>query len=231
MKILLPSSTTFIFIMKTIDIKGTLRTEVGKKASKSLRKEGMVPCNLYGGEKNINFYAHENEFRKIIYTPDVFEINIDIEGSKHKAIVQEFQFHPVKDNVIHIDFIEVTDKKPIKAAIPVKLVGAAKGVLDGGRMVLNLRRLKAKGLISDMPEAFEINVDHLVIGKGIKIGDLNFDKIELLDPSNSIVCAVKVTRVALSEEAVEEDEEGAESEEGAEATAEGSEASTDKAKE
>ena len=194
--------------MKTIEIKGKLRTETGKKATKKLRKEGMVPCNLYGGAKNINFFAHENEFSKIIYTPDVFEINLDIEGSKTKAIIQEFQFHPVKDNIIHIDFIEVTENKPVKTSIPVKLIGAAQGVLDGGRMVLNLRRLKAKGLISDLPEAFEINVEHLVIGKGIKIGELNFKNIELLDPASSIVCAVKVTRVARSTAA--EGDEGAE---------------------
>ncbi len=202
--------------MKSIDIKGTLRTELGKKATKNLRKEGMVPCNLYGGDKNVNFYAHENEFKKIVYTPDVFEINIDIDGAKHKAIIQELQFHPVKDNIMHIDFIEVVDNKPVKTALPVKLVGAAKGVLDGGRMVLNLRRLKVKGLVSDMPEVFEINVEHLVIGKGIKIGDLNFKNLELLDPANSIVCAVKVTRVARSESAsAEEDaEEGAEGTEG-----------------
>jgi len=206
--------------MKSIDIKGTLRAELGKKATKNLRKEGMVPCNLYGGNKNVNFYAHENEFRKIVYTPDVFEINIDIDGTKYKAIVQEFQFHPVKDNLMHIDFIEVVDNKPIKTAIPVKLVGAAKGVLDGGRMVLNLRRLKVKALVSDLPEVFEINVEHLVIGKGIQIGDLNFGNIELLDPSNSIVCAVKVTRVARSEDAAEgEGEEGAEGVEGAEGDA------------
>jgi len=185
--------------MKTIDIKGTLRTEVGKKATKKLRKEGMVPCNLYGGEKNINFYAHENEFRKIVYTPEVFEISIDIDGEKHTAIIQELQFHPVKDNLTHIDFIEVVKDKPIKISIPVSLVGTAKGVLDGGRMVLNLRRLKAKGLISDMPEAFEINVEDIVIGKGIKVGELKFNNIELLDPASSIVCAVKVTRVARSE--------------------------------
>ena len=121
---------------------------------------------------------------------------------------------------MHIDFIEVVDNKPIKTAIPVKLVGAAKGVLDGGRMVLNLRRLKVKALVSDLPEVFEINVEHLVIGKGIQIGDLNFGNIELLDPSNSIVCAVKVTRVARSEDAAEgEGEEGAEGVEGAEGDA------------
>ena len=204
--------------MKTIEIKGIARTDLGKKATKELRKNGMVPCNLYGGAKNINFYAHENEFRKIIYTPDVFEVKIDIDGSIHSAIIQELQFHPVKDNLLHIDFIEVSAKKPVKMAIPVKVVGSAKGVLDGGRMVLNLRRLKVKALISDLPEVFEINVEHLVIGKGIKIGDLNFDNIELLDPANSIICAVKVTRVARSE-AGEEGEEGAEgTEEGAEGT-------------
>ena len=197
--------------MKSIDIKGTLRTELGKKATKELRKKGMVPCNLYGGEKNVNFYAHENEFRKIVFTPDVFEINLDIDGTKYKAIVQEFQFHPVKDNLMHIDFIEVVENKPVKTALPVKLVGAAKGVLDGGRMVLNLRRLKVKGLVSDMPEVFEINVDHLVIGKGIKVGELNFENLQLLDPANSIVCAVKVTRVARSAAATG-DAEGVEDE-------------------
>jgi len=196
--------------MKSIGIKGTLRTELGKKATKELRKKGMVPCNLYGGEKNVNFYAHENEFRKIVYTPDVFEINLDIDGVKYKAIVQEFQFHPVKDNLMHIDFVEVVDNKPVKTALPVKLVGAAKGVLDGGRMVLNLRRLKVKGLVSDMPEVFEINVDHLVIGKGIKIGELNFENLQLLDPVNSIVCAVKVTRVARSVAAGGDDDEATE---------------------
>jgi len=184
--------------MKKIEIKAKLRTELGKKATKELRKQGMVPCNLYGGEKNINFYAHENEFTKIIYTPEVFEIELDIDGDKHRAIIQELQFHPVKDNVTHIDFLEVSDDKPVKNELPVKLEGVAVGVTQGGRMVLNLRRLKVRGLVKDMPEFLTINVEHLAIGKGVKVGELQFENLELLNAPNAVVCAVKMTRSARS---------------------------------
>ncbi len=209
--------------MKKIEIKGTLRTEFGKKATKKLRKEKLVPCEIYGGKENIHFYAHENEFRHFIYSPDVFVVEIDIDGKIYPTIVQEYQFHPVKDNVIHIDFIEIDENQPIKVAMPVKLEGLAIGVQNGGKLILNRRKLRVLGLVKDIPEQLIIDVAKLTIGKSIMVGELNFDNLTLIGPKDEIVCGVRVTRVAVVEEDAEgvEGEEGTEGEEGAEKPAEG----------
>jgi large subunit ribosomal protein L25 len=184
--------------MKTIEINALPRIITGKKATKKLRKDGMVPCNLYGGEKNVNFYVSEKELKKIVYTPDVYLISINLENKKHSAILQELQFHVVSDALTHLDFIEVNDNKIVKTEIPVNLVGTSQGVLDGGRMDLVVRRLKVKGLVKDMPETLDINIENLTIGKGIKAGELNFEGLKILNPASTIICSVKVTRVSKS---------------------------------
>jgi len=206
--------------MKKIEIKGILRTDFGKKATKKLRKEKLVPCEIYGGKENIHFYAHENEFRHFIYSPDVFIVNIDIDGKVYPTIVQEYQFHPVKDNVMHIDFIEIDENQPIKVSMPVKLEGLAIGVQNGGKLILNRRKLRVLGLVKDIPEQLIIDVTKLTIGKSIKVSELNFENLTLIGPKDEIVCGVRVTRVAV----IEEDEEGVEGEEGTEGE-EGAEAS------
>lgn len=208
--------------MKTIEIKGTARKELGKKATRELRKKQHVPCVIYGGEEIIHFSAHENDFRHIVYTPNVYIINVDVEGKKLKAVMQDLQFHPVSDKIEHIDFYEVTDDKPLNIKIPVKLNGLAAGVQAGGKLYLLARYLKVKGLSKDLPDQLDVDVTKLELGKVIKVGELSFDNLQILENKGAVVAAVKLTRSSVSAGAGEEEgEEGAEGE----AAAEGAESS------
>lgn len=189
--------------MLEINLSGKKRTEIGKKASKMMRKEGLVPCNLYGEKKGENglpealaFSIPFAELRKAIYTPHIYVINLDIEGEKHIAIMKEIQFEPVTDAVQHVDFFEITPEKPIVVAIPVKLNGLAAGVRLGGRMSLSVRLLKVKAPYTQIPEKLEIDVTNLEIGKTIKVGSLSFEGLELVTPAEVVVCSVKMTRAA-----------------------------------
>ena len=165
--------------MKEINVTGQKRTDLGKKASKLLRKEGMVPCNLYGEAKKdgkpvaLSFASPMSELRKIVYTPHIYVINLIIDGESHTAIMKELQFDPVTDAVIHIDFLEVNDQKPITIGIPVKLVGLAQGVRDGGRMNLSIRKINVTAPYQQIPEHLDIDVTALKIGKSIKVGELS----------------------------------------------------------
>ncbi len=189
--------------MLEINLSGKKRTEIGKKASKMMRKEGLVPCNLYGEKKGENglpealaFSIPFAELRKAIYTPHIYVINLDIDGEKHTAIIKEIQFEPVTDAVQHVDFFEVTPEKPIVVGIPVKLNGLAAGVRLGGRMSLSVRLLKVKAPYTQIPEKLEIDVTNLEIGKTIKVGSLSFEGLELVTPAEVVVCSVKMTRAA-----------------------------------
>ncbi len=213
--------------METIEIKGTVRENVGKKFTKQLRKDLQVPCELYGGEENIHFYAHENDFSSLIYTPNVYIVKLKIKRKVYKAIIKDIQFHPVTDKILHIDFYQVSDDKKINIAIPVKLHGLAKGIKQGGNLQLQLRKILVKAVVKDLPEVLDINVEDLALGKTIKIGELVFDKLELLNPKNTVVVSVKTARTAVEEEP--EAEETAETAETAEA-AEAKEESTEKSK-
>lgn len=199
--------------METIEIKGTVREQVGKKFTKQLRKELQVPCELYGGEENIHFYAHENDFSSLIYTPNVYIVKIKIKRKVYKAIIQDIQFHPVTDKILHIDFLQVADDKKINIAIPVKLHGLAQGVKQGGNLQLLRRKILVRGVVKDLPDVLNINVENLGLGKTIQIGELSFDKLELLEPKNTVVVSVKVSRISVEEV----EEEVAEAEETAEA--------------
>ena len=137
--------------MKAVEIKGSLRASLGKKNAKELRAEEKVPCVLYGGEEPIHFQANASEFRKVVYTPNVYLIDLNIDGAIHKAIIQDIQFHPVEEQILHIDFLQISDEKPVKIEVPVKVEGYAKGMRSGGKMKLNLRRLKVKGLVKEYP--------------------------------------------------------------------------------
>lgn len=193
--------------MKTIEIKGKLRTETGKKSTKKLRKESNVPCVLYGGDTNVHFYGFENDFRHLVYTPNTYIVNLDIDGKKSQAIMREIQFHPVSDRIIHIDFIKLEENKKTKVHIPVKTIGFAKGVKMGGVLHLLKRKLKVEGIPADLPDTLDINIEALSIGKTIKVRDLSFPKLTVLEPAAALVCAVKVTRLAKSvDDATEEDE-------------------------
>ncbi len=182
--------------MQTIEIKGTVRTEVGKKSTKALRASGNVPCVIYGGENVIHFTAPEAEFRKIIYTPNVYIINVNIDGTVYPTILQDTQFHPVKEQMLHADFLQIKEDKPVVIEVPVKLEGFAEGVRAGGKLQLEKRKLRIKALPANLPDSLDINIDNLGLGKTIQIGHLSFDNIELLNAKNAVVVAVRLTRAA-----------------------------------
>jgi large subunit ribosomal protein L25 len=182
--------------MKTIEIKGSFRTELGKKSSKELRKSGNVPCVIYGKEKNIHFFAHENSFKNLVYTHAAHLVKLNIDDKEYKAVLKDMQFHPVKDNILHADFIEIHDNKPVVINIPIKVSGDSVGVIAGGKLSIKRRTLKVKGLADDLPETLPINITDLKIHEGIKVGELSYDKIELLDPKKSMVLTIATSRVA-----------------------------------
>jgi large subunit ribosomal protein L25 len=182
--------------MKTIEIKGTFRTELGKKSTKLSRRAGDVPCVIYGKEKNIHFTAPELSFKNLVYTPDAHLVKLIIEDKVFDAVLKDMQFHPVKDNILHADFIEIHDKKPVIINIPIKVSGDSIGVIAGGKLSIKRRSLKVKGLAKDLPEALHIEITNLKIHDGVKVGDLSYDKIELLDPKKSLVLTIATSRVA-----------------------------------
>lgn len=200
--------------MKEINVSGKKRTDLGKKASKLLRKEGLVPCNLYGeAHENgkpvaISFATPMTELRKLVYTPHIYVVNLNIDGEHHPAILKELQFHPVTDAVLHVDFYEVNDQKPITIGVPVKLSGLAAGVRNGGRMNLSVRKINVTAPYQQIPEHLDIDVTNLQIGKSIKVGDLKFEGLEMATSKDVVVCSVKMTRQAMTattEEAPAED--------------------------
>ena len=182
--------------MKTIEINGTFRTELGKKSSKEVRKAGNVPCVIYGKEKNIHFYAHENSFKNLVYTHEAHLVQLNIEDKVYKAVLKDMQFHPVKDNILHADFIELFPHKSVVINIPIKVSGDSAGVIAGGKLSIKRRTLKVKGLAENLPEDLPIDITDLKIHQGIKVGDLAYDKIELLDPKKSMVLTIATSRVA-----------------------------------
>lgn len=207
--------------MKTFELKAEPRTALGKKAVKALRAEGKIPAVLNGGkvvELPFNGQLREGEklveiaderglittditvtcedVRKLIYTPDIFEINLDIHGEKRKAVMKEIQFQPVKDTVLHIDFLEVYPDKPIIMEVPVQIEGHAEGVKAGGKLSLSMRKLKVKAPYTAIPERLVVNVDTLGLGKSLAVGDLHFEGLELMNAKNAVVCAVQLTRAA-----------------------------------
>jgi large subunit ribosomal protein L25 len=199
--------------MKTLEIKGALRQDLGKKQSSDLRKQGMVPCVMYGGEKNLHFSAHENQFKKLVYTPDVFLVKFELDGQAFEAVMQEVQFHPVSDKIIHIDFVQVARDRKVTVNLPVRLTGNSVGILAGGKLRQRRRYLKVNGLIKDMPERLEIDLTHLDIGDSLKVGDLVYDNLDILDPPRAMVAGVVSSRLiskGLREAEPEEGEEVAE---------------------
>ncbi|MEA4935070.1 50S ribosomal protein L25 [bioreactor metagenome] len=182
--------------MKTFELKGTVRSVLGKKAAKADRAGESVPCVLYGSGENVHFTATNSDLRKLIYSPEVFVVSLDIDGKKSNAIMKALQFHPVSDKVLHIDFLEVTKEKPVVMEIPVKLEGLAEGVKAGGKLALQMRKLKVKGIYSDFPEYITLDVTNLGLGKTIQVGAVSVDKLEILNAKNAVVAQVKLTRAA-----------------------------------
>ncbi len=184
--------------MKTFELKGEIRDEFGKKAAKAYRKEGFIPCVVYGGhgEANLNFVVKQSDVRKLIYTPEVFLVHLDLGAKKLMSIVKELQFHPIKDTILHIDFLHVVESAPVVLEIPVRLTGLAAGVKAGGKLSLDTRKLKVKALPSKLPEELVVNVDQLELGKSIQVGQLHFEDVEVLSAKNTVVCRVQLTRAA-----------------------------------
>jgi large subunit ribosomal protein L25 len=205
--------------MKTFELKGEIRDGFGKKAAKSYRSEGLIPCVVYGGHgnENLNFVIKQGAVRNLIYTPEVFLVNLDLGEKKMQAILKEVQFHPVKEQILHIDFLHVFEDKPVVIELPVRLKGLAAGVKAGGKLSLDLRKLRVRALAANLPEELVINVEKLALVKSIQVGDLSFEGLELLNAKNAVVCRVQLTRAARGDAAAAaaagvEDEESEESE-------------------
>ena len=180
--------------MKTVSMSGSLRENVGKKDAKALRYDGQVPCVLYGGAQQLHFSMGLDAFKKIIFTPETFVIEITIDGKTYKTLLKDIQYHPVTDNIMHADFMELKADKPIVMNIPVKIFGTAPGVLKGGKVVQKYRKLKVKALPGNMPEVIDINIGSLEIGQNIKIADIPAENYSLLDNKNNTIVGVVVTR-------------------------------------
>ena len=196
--------------MKTLAISVKERQNVGKSNTRALRNQGNVPCVLYGGEKQVTFYAHENDFRKLVYTSDSFVVELSIDGTVTKAIMQDIQFHPVTDKILHIDFLEVFEDKLITVSIPVVLKGTSIGVKNGGNLMFRRSKIVTKGLIANLPNSIELNIEHLNIGMFTYIKDISIEGCQLVAPGNSVVVGVKTARAVVEEEV--EVEEGADGE-------------------
>ena len=189
--------------MKTIEIKGSVRTDIGKKATRELRKNNGVPCVLYGVKKDENglpvathFTVTVEGLRKLVYTPNIYLVNLDIDGTVVTAIMKDIQFHPVTDAILHVDFLQVEENKPIVMEVPVQLEGLAEGVRAGGKLALQIRKLKVKANYNAIPERLVIDVTPLGLGKTIKVGELSYEGLELMNAKEAVVCAVKLTRAA-----------------------------------
>ena len=190
--------------MLEISVIGQSRTEMGKKASKALRKAGLVPCNIYGEKKGENglpvaesVVIPFTELRKVVYTPHIYIINLTIDGKERKAIMKELQFDPVSDALLHVDFLEINEEKPITVGIPVNLVGLAAGVRLGGRMSLSIRQIKVTAPYKQIPEKLDVDVTALEIGKSIKVGSLSFEGLQFATSPEVVVCSIKATRKSI----------------------------------
>ncbi len=183
--------------MKSIEIKGTKRITLSKQEVKSLRNEEKVPCVLYGGKDQLHFSADASEFKPLIYTPAVHTVSIDVDGSSYQAIVQDVQFHPINDRIMHVDFLAIADDKPVVMDIPVKLTGTSEGVRAGGRLVTKVRKLKVRALPKALPDFIEISISNLNIGDSFRVRDLQRKDITFLDSPNNVVVGVRVTRAVV----------------------------------
>ena len=200
--------------MKVIALKGDVRDGLGKSATKKVRKEGKVPCVIYGKNENVNFSVYQADFKHLVYTPNTYLVQVSVGGNAKLAKVQELQFHPVSEDIIHADFYEVDDKSPLSISVPVKIVGNSPGVMAGGKLQLKIKKLSVAGLIADLPEFIEVNIDELEIGKSVKVKDIQVENLQLLDSENNSIVSCVVTRAARSAADGESEEEDATPEEG-----------------
>jgi large subunit ribosomal protein L25 len=185
--------------MKQVSLSGSARTSVGKKDAAQLRANGMVPCVVYGGKEQVQFAVKELDLRRIVYSPDVYQVNLDINGKSIPAIIQEKQFHPVTDAFLHIDFLEITHDKDIRVELPVRLTGAAPGVIMGGKLSTPFKKIQVEGLGKDIPEAITLNISNMNIGDMVRVKDLQMNGLKILAPAASVVVGVKMARGAKKE--------------------------------
>ncbi|CAM1350212.1 50S ribosomal protein L25/general stress protein Ctc [Tenacibaculum insulae] len=182
--------------MKSITINGSQRESVGKKATKALRNAGKVPCVLYGGDKPVHFSAEAKSFKPLVFTPDVFTATIELDGTTYSAVLQDIQFHPVNDSILHVDFYQLFDDKAVTMEIPVRLVGTAKGIMLGGALRHNLRKLRVKAIPANLPDFIEADITELEIGNKLYVTELKNDNYSLLHPDNTVVAQVRMSRNA-----------------------------------
>ena len=183
--------------MKSFDLKGTSRTEVGKKSTNELRKNNGIPCILYGIEKEAKAFAVTTDaVRKLVYTPDIHVVNLTIDGQECTAVLKDIQFHPVKDTILHMDFLQIVEDKAIVMEVPTVLTGLAAGVKLGGKLQQAIRKIKVKAVYANIPEKLTIDVTELALGKSIKVGELSFEGLELVTPAQTVVCSVAATRAS-----------------------------------
>ena len=213
--------------MKTVQLSGSLRANVGKKDASSLRSAGLVPCVLYGQGQQTHFSVKQVAIDKIVYSPDVYQVELNIDGKTAVGIIQELQQHPTKDTIQHVDFLELNETKSIRIKLPVRLVGSSPGVMAGGKLMLVFRNLQCVGLSKDLPEAIILDISTLNIGGAIRVNTINIPGITFLDPANAVVVSVKMARGAVRGAEVEgESEEEMAVEEQVSETAENTENST-----
>ena len=196
--------------MKAVQLSGSPRASVGKVDAKAVREKGFVPCVIYGGKEQIHFQADERAFKPIIFTPNAHIVEVNLDGKVYRTVLQEAQYHKITDRLIHADFLEIVDGKPITMQIPVKTVGTSEGVRAGGKLTVKLRKLKARGLANKLPDTIDINIEKLTIGKSVTVGEINIDGVELLNAKNVSVVSVNTTRaVAQAEQAAAKEEKKA----------------------
>lgn len=182
--------------MQVFELQGELRTDLGKKATNALRAEGKVPCVLYGGKENVHFAVVEKDLQKLLYTPIVYIVKLTINGTAYEAVMREIQFHPVSDRVLHMDFYQIAEDKPVVMEVPVKLHGFAEGVQAGGKLSLVVRKLKVRAIPANLPGEIDIDVTSLGLGKSVKVKDLSFDNFEIVNAKEVVIAQIKLTRAA-----------------------------------
>jgi large subunit ribosomal protein L25 len=194
--------------MKTAQLSGSLRSNVGKKDAAALRNAELVPCVLYGQGEQTHFAVKRNDIDKIVFSPEVYLVELEIEGKKAKGIIRELQQHPTKDTIQHVDFLELSDSKPVRVGLPVRVTGSSKGVMAGGKLMQTFRRLNCVGLAKDLPDAITLDVSKLKIGKSVRVGQIEIPGVKFLDPANAVVVSVKMARGAVKPADDDEDDDG-----------------------
>ena len=189
--------------MNSVSLSGSLRENVGKKDAKKLRAQGLVPCVIYGNGREVRFYTEAKSFKTILFTPETYIIDFTIEGQVYRTILQDIQYHPLSDEVLHADFLEVTEEKPITVTLPVRTEGTSPGVMRGGKLKVRIPRLKVKGLIKDLPAFVMVNISELNVNQAIRVKDLVIENVTPLVAANNIVCDVKAKKSAIAEETEE----------------------------